>query len=107
MLDRGLLAHSLRSPSEWEMLVQEEPTIPNSFAGLKLIIPPTMSIYLTYLHRLRFYRNDILWRVHNSHHLFNFSGDFGFLGGLCLDILKANKKKKNEINKKTRENPYM
>lgn len=67
---------------------------------LKLIIPPTMSIYLIYLHRLWFYENDILWRVHNSHHLFNFSGDFGFLGGLCLDILKANrfiKKKKMKI----------
>lgn len=54
-----------------------------------------MSIYLTYLHRLWFYGNDILWQVHHSHHLFNFSGNFGFLGGLCLDILKAKKKKKS------------
>lgn len=62
-----------------------------------------MNIYLIYLHRLRLYGNNILWRVHNRHHLFNFSGGFGFLGGLCLDILKANRFKKKK--RKASENP--
>lgn len=75
------------------MLVQEEPRIdtPDGFGGGKT---PTRrnfnSSYLHLRHGLWFDRSNISRWVCNSHRLFNFSGDFGFLDGLCLDSLETN-----------------
>lgn len=48
------------------------------------------SSYLHLRHGLWFDRSNISRWVCNSHRLFNFSGDFGFLDGLCLDSLETN-----------------